>query len=96
MRMLTCREASRRVSLSMDQRLPLHQLVGLWFHLIQRLRLKTHLTMCKYCRRFRKQLHIIRDLSTRQEDVFFEALPAEGLPRDAADRIKNRLKAFSE
>lgn len=84
--MLTCREASRRVSLSMDQRLPLHQLVGLWFHL----------TMCKYCRRFRKQLHIIRDLSTRQEDVFLEAVPAEGLPRDAADRIKNRLKAFSE
>lgn len=81
--MLTCREASKRVSLSMDQKLPVHLRIGLWFHL----------AMCRYCRRFRKQLHIIRDLSARQEDVYLQAVPAEGLPRDAADRIKNRLKA---
>ncbi|MGM0611706.1 MAG: zf-HC2 domain-containing protein [Thermodesulfobacteriota bacterium] len=84
--MLTCREASKGISMSMDRKLPVHHRIGLLLHL----------AICKYCRRFRKQLHIIRDLFAGREDLYLQAVPAEGLSRDAADRIKNRLKAYVE
>ena len=48
--MMSCKEASQLVSESLDHKLPLHKLVGL----------KMHLTMCSMCRRFARQLRILR------------------------------------
>jgi hypothetical protein len=48
--MMSCKEAAQLVSESFDHKLPLHKLVGL----------KMHLMMCSMCRRFARQLQIIR------------------------------------
>ena len=48
--MMSCREASQLVSESLDHKLPLHKLAGL----------KMHLMMCSMCRRFARQLRVIR------------------------------------
>jgi len=50
--MLSCKEATRLVSESLDRELPVRQ----------RLSLRFHLMMCYLCRRYRKQLHFLRSL----------------------------------
>jgi predicted anti-sigma-YlaC factor YlaD len=54
-----------------------------------------HLVYCKACRRFRKQLAILRDATSRLSDpLSVETLPADlpGLSDEARDRIKRSLK----
>jgi hypothetical protein len=48
--MMSCREASRLYSESMDHKLPLSKMISLRFHLM----------MCSMCRRFSRQLEFIR------------------------------------
>lgn len=67
------------VSSAMEHKLPLRQ----------RLALLVHLSMCKSCRRFRKQLQLLRDIARQYEAM----LPAEQLPPEASDRIIKTLKA---
>ncbi len=77
-----CKEVTRMVSDSMDRDLPL----------IQRMRMRMHLLMCKYCSRFEKQLALLRkasrSLATHRPDP--NASPV--LPQDARDRIKQALR----
>lgn len=56
--MLNCKQASELVSKSLDQPLP-------WS---QRLSLKFHLLMCKYCTRFLKQMRAIQQTIKQTQD----------------------------
>ena len=56
--MITCKEASRLLSQSMDARLPL------W----QRARLRLHLAICDACTNFSRQLRLLRGALRRLAD----------------------------
>jgi hypothetical protein len=49
--MLTCKEVTALVSESLDRRLPIRQ----------RLAMRLHLTMCKLCSRYKRQLLFMRN-----------------------------------
>jgi hypothetical protein len=67
----------------MDETLPLHH----------RLAIRMHLTMCRYCARFRRQLMMLRKAS-RQEDSGKLPHDITGcLSQDARERIKESLRA---
>ncbi len=82
--MLSCKEVSRWVSESLDHQLPL------W----QRMQMRFHLLMCRFCSRFRKQMLFLRDAAHRywsaSEET--EAAPGGGLSPEARNRIKQSLK----
>ena len=77
-----CREATRLQSEAMDHRLPLSQQIGL----------RIHLFLCKWCRRYGKQIRFLRDAGHDHPDELIE--PAPQKLRDAArERMKQRLRA---
>lgn len=82
--MLTCEEAVRLLSESLDRGLPLSR----------RLALRMHLLMCKYCSRFRRQALFLRETVRRlrnqieQEDI----QTPRTLPPETRRRIKRRLE----
>jgi len=84
--MFNCKEVSRRVSESMDRKLPLYQ----------RMLIRMHLLMCKYCARFRRQVVMLRKLcrSHRLNENFSD--PNASLSPDARERIRQALKPSSE
>jgi hypothetical protein len=84
--MFHCNEVTRKVSESMDHKLPMRQ----------RIFLEMHLMMCKYCSRFRRQLQAIREAA--RLDVFaFESSDSENaLSMEAKLRIKQTLKRASD
>ena len=79
--MFRCHDVSRKVSHSMDAPLPLHQ----------RMAVRIHLMMCRYCARFRRQLLALRQLSRH---VPGQPSP-ESLPPETRERIKHALRTFS-
>lgn len=82
--MLSCKEVSKRLSESLDRRLPLGVRFGLWLHL----------SMCRICRGFRKDLlhlhHQTRRLAGQIESPTVE--PSVNLPVETRERIKRRLE----
>lgn len=82
--MLTCKEVSHLVSESLDRKLPL------W----QRIQVRMHLLMCRFCSRFRKQSLFLRDAARHYLSAVEEAEtgPGAALSPEARDRIKQSLK----
>lgn len=86
--MISCKEATRLVSESLDRRLPLDQRIGL----------RLHLLLCRFCSRYRRQLLFVRDAVKRCVDQ------AEGtgflanlsLSEEARQEIKRSLAAASD
>lgn len=79
--MLDCKHTSQLVSRSLDKKLTFRE----------RLAVKMHLMMCKYCRRFEKQLHAIRKgLKTLAEQV--EHDETIQMPPEVKSRIAERIK----
>jgi len=80
--MFNCKEVSRMVSESMDRTLPVHQRIGV----------RVHLLMCKFCSRYRKQLlylrKSIRSLSLQGEEIY----ASMSLSREAKERIVSLLE----
>ncbi len=74
--MPNCEEASLLVSRSLDEKLPL----------AQRIRLRSHLLFCEWCRRFEGQLNLMRGL------IRATAPPEETLPHEGRERIKRSLE----
>jgi len=84
--MFNCKEVSRRVSESMDHDLPVYQ----------RMLIRMHLLMCRYCSRFRRQVMFLRDIC-RSHQLDESALDTSvNLPSDSRERIRQTLKSSSE
>jgi len=81
--MFNCKEVSRRVSESMDDNLPLSQ----------RMLIRIHLLMCRYCARFRRQVMFLKEicLDHRLDERFLNS--AVNLPPDTRERIRQVLKS---
>lgn len=82
--MLSCEDVSRIISRSQDEQLP-------WS---DRLRVKTHLLMCKACQRMVRQMECLRDVARRYESTSEEPghPEAERLSQEARTRILTRLR----
>lgn len=76
-----CREASRLQSESLDHRLtPL-----------QRFGLRVHLLLCKWCRRYGKQIRFLRRAAHEHPDEVAEAT-ASALSAETRERLKRALR----
>jgi hypothetical protein len=76
--LLNCRAAARLQSEGLDHPLSTGKKIGLWLHLL----------ICKWCRRYGRQIRFLRDAAQEQPD----ALATTAKLSDAArDRIKQRL-----
>ena len=76
-----CREASRLQSEALD-----HALSPL-----QRLGLRLHLVLCKWCRRYGKQLRFLRGAAHEHQDKVAEAAP-QTLSPATRERLKRALR----
>jgi len=84
--MFHCKDVSRKVSEGMDRKLPLHD----------RMFIRVHLMMCKYCARFQQQLLLLRKAS-RIDELTGDALdPGLSLSMEARVRMKEALKPLPE
>ncbi len=81
----TCKEAARRQSEAMDQRLSSSRRLGL----------KLHLLLCKWCRRYGKQLKFLRSAAHQCEQHESEAAGASLSP-EARERLKAALRSGRE
>jgi hypothetical protein len=81
----SCKEAARLQSAALDRKLPLRQRLGLRFHLM----------LCKWCRRYGKQIAFLR--SAAQRSGGHEQPSAhQVLSPEARERIKRGLQAGQE
>lgn len=76
--MMTCRDAAALASRAMDNPLPWRQ----------RLSLRMHLAMCRYCARYQRQLVFLRLAARAVDDA---EGPENALSPEAKDRIRTRL-----
>lgn len=80
--MFNCKEVTYMVSESMDRKLPFAQRMGI----------RMHLLMCRFCSRFRKQLLLLSKVS-RIHEPHGEAIdPSEALSPEARSRIKQAMQ----
>jgi hypothetical protein len=77
-----CREASRLQSLALDHKLSLRQRIGL----------RIHLFICKWCRRYGKQLHFLSRIAREHPEELAEPV-SQKLSDDARERIKESLRS---
>jgi predicted AAA+ superfamily ATPase len=80
--MVTCRDASRLQSEALDKKLSFAQRFGL----------ALHLAICKWCRRYGKQVRFLREAAHEHPENLSEAVPQK-LSVEARERIKQRLQA---
>lgn len=82
--MLTCKEVTQLISESMDRDLPVWQRISMRFHLL----------MCKFCSRYEKQLLFIRKAIRRLTHIIEHdsSQPTPPLSSEARERIKLILK----
>lgn len=82
-RLPPCEEAVRLVSEGMDRELKLGE----------RLKLRLHLKMCEWCRRYSDQVHLIRDAAHRFPDPLEDraSSSADALSPEARGRIQRLL-----
>jgi len=81
----SCKAATRLRSQALDRKLPLRQRFGLGLHLM----------LCKWCRRYGKQITFLRDAAHEHPDELAEPVP-RNLSAEARERIKQRLQADKE
>ena len=76
-----CKKVTQMVSESLDRKLPLHQRMGI----------RIHLLMCKFCSRYRKQLLILREAMRLQERYVEDTKPSPTLRPEVRERIRRFL-----
>src|SRR5260370_14629710 len=80
-----CKTATRLQSEALDRKLPLRKRLGL----------RVHLLLCKWCRRYGKQITFLRDAAHEHPDEMAEPVP-QRLSDEARERIKHRLGTNKE
>ena len=83
--MPTCRQAGRLQSEALDRPLSLPKRFGLGLHLM----------LCKWCRRYGKQLRFLRRAAHEHDDDLLEAEPRRLSP-EARNRLKHLLESHEE
>ena len=83
--MFTCHDMTRLISQAQDGGLP-------W---TARWRMKLHFFLCRWCRRYRRQLGLLRHALTRLPEIGPDT-PEEMLPPEAKTRMKQRLQDSRE
>jgi hypothetical protein len=83
--MLSCKEVSRLVSESLDRKLPFWQRMGVWIHL----------SLCRLCRGFRKDLQKLRSAARQHaDDIKMDASePNSALSVEARERMQHALES---
>lgn len=79
--MLSCKQASSLVSRAMDEPLSLRQ----------RLALRLHLAMCRYCSRFARQLRLVRRVARSDDDADLLE-PDARLSDEARARLRDAIQ----
>lgn len=80
--MRTCQETTRLVSKSMDRKLPLRQRVAL----------RLHFFMCRFCGRYYLQIRFLQDVMGRYAEKETEDMSGERLPESCREQIREKLK----
>jgi len=82
---LNCKGASRLQSEALDHPLSLSQRLGL----------RIHLLLCKWCRRYGKQINLLHSAARDHPEQLTEPVPQK-LSAEARERIKKRLQTEGE
>src|SRR5947207_4888101 len=82
---LGCKTATRLQSEALDRKLPSRQRFGL----------RVHLLLCKWCRRYGKQITFLRNAAHEHPDEMAEPVPQKR-SAEARDRIKQKLHTNRE
>ena len=80
-----CKTATRLQSEALDHKLPFRQRFGL----------RVHLLLCKWCRRYGKQVTFLRNAAHEHPDEIAEPI-TQRLSDEARERIKQRLRTHKE
>ena len=80
--MFKCKEVTRLVSESLDRKLPLYQRIGV----------RIHLLMCKFCARFKKQLLFIHETIRLHVEHGKDTELSIKLPSEARERIRRSMQ----
>jgi len=80
----SCKQATRLQSDALDRKLPFPQRFGLQLHLL----------LCKWCRRYGKQIRFLRDAAHEHTDELADPVPQK-LSAEARERIKQKLHEHS-
>ena len=83
--MFNCKEVTRLISESLDRELPLYQRMGI----------RIHLLMCKFCSRYRKQLLFLRATMRLHVEHSEDMEPSIKLPPEARERIRQSIRDSS-
>ena len=79
--MFNCKEVTRMLSDSLDRELSFHQRVGL----------RMHLLMCKFCSRYQRQLLFLRKTMHLHAEHSEDVEPSTTMPPEARERIKRYI-----
>jgi len=77
----SCRDASRLQSEALDRELSCSKRFGLSLHLL----------VCKWCRRYGKQIRFLRESAHEHPEKLSDAVP-QRLSNEARERIKRRMQ----
>ena len=80
--MFSCKDVSQLISESMDRSLPFYQ----------RVLMRLHLLMCKYCSRCKEHFEALRGASRHEELYGNELDTSRALSNDGKERLKKFLK----
>ncbi|MBD3219504.1 MAG: hypothetical protein GF310_14635 [candidate division Zixibacteria bacterium] len=80
--MISCDEASRLASKSLDTKLTPGE----------KMRMKMHLMACRFCRSFEKQIHAIRSILRSKSKEMTEDTEEKSLSTEARERLENSIK----
>ena len=83
--MISCEEASKLISESMDHKPPF------W----ERINLKMHLTACKVCLAYMRKLHLLRRLVKEWASNATSFLSDNSLSKESKTKIKLHLRRFT-
>ena len=81
----SCKEAARLQSESLDRRLAFSQRLGL----------RIHLALCKWCRRYGKQITFLRSAAHDHPDELTEIVPQK-LSAESRSRIIQKIRSNEE
>ena len=81
----SCKAATRLQSEALDHKLPLRQRFGL----------RVHLMLCKWCRRYGRQIRLLRRMAHEHSEEVTEATPRTLSP-EARERLKRSISHESK